>query len=78
MSPVRLADFDSDREYPDSPLYSGDEKDRMLRHCTCESTHLRINEERAIGDKFNEPVAIVGIGKSMSPSLCTEKEVTKY
>ena len=73
MSPIRLADFDSDRDGPDSPSYSGDENDRMLRQCAQESTHPKISGEQAIGERFNEPVAIVGIGKLISPALSTGK-----
>ena len=73
MSPIRLADIDSDRDGPDSPLWSGDEDDRMLRHCTQESTRPKIGREQPIDDIFNEPVAIVGIGKLMSPALSPEK-----
>ena len=71
MSPVRLADFDSDCDGPESPSYSQDDKDRMLRDWTWESTYPRIDGEWAIGDEVNEPVAIIGIGKSMSQPLCT-------
>ena len=73
MSPIRLADSDSDRDGPDSPLWSGDEDDRMLRHCTRESTRPKISGEQPIDNRINEPVAIVGIGKLMSPALSTEK-----
>ena len=66
MSPVRLADFDSHRDGSESPSYSQDDNDRMLRDWTWQSTYPRIDGEWAIGDEVNEPVAIVGIGKSMS------------
>ena len=73
MSPVRLADFDFDRDGSESPSYSPEDKDRMLHDWTWESTYPRIDGEWAIGDEVNEPVAIVGIGKSRSQSLCTRK-----
>ena len=73
MSPIRLADFDFDHGGPDSPSYSGDENDRMLRQSTQESTRPEISGEQAVGGRLNEPVAIVGIGKLMLPALSTEK-----
>lgn len=71
MSPVRLADVGSDREGLESPSYSQDDNDRMSRDRLWESTYPRIDGEWAIGDEVNEPVAIVGIGKSVSQPLCT-------
>ena len=75
MSPIRLADLDSDHDDPDSPLYSGDENDRMLRHGKQESTQPKISGKQAIGEKFNEPVAIVGISKLISPALSNRENV---
>ena len=77
MSPIKLADFDSGRGYPDSPSYSGDEDDSISRQCTCKSTYAKVNGEQDTGDKVNEPIAIVGIGKLLSSPLCMEKEFTK-
>ena len=71
MSSIKLADLDSGRGPLDSPSYS-DEPDRVS------STYAKINGERDIGDKFNEPIAIVGIGISMFSPLCMEEEFTKY
>lgn len=68
MSPIRLADLDSGSNGPEIPSFSQDENDRFLRDSTWESTYPRIDGEWAIGDEVNEPVAIVGIGTSMSPS----------
>ena len=72
MSPIRLADFDSDIYDSGSQSVSQDENDRMLRESTWLSTYPRIDGEWATGDKVNEPVAIVGIGTSVSPPLFIE------
>lgn len=69
MSPIRLADFDSDSDDSEGQSISQDENDRMLRESTWSSTYPRIDGEWAIGDEVNEPVAIVGIGISVSPPL---------
>lgn len=69
MSPVRLADLDSDHDGPRNPACSQDDQDRVLLDRTCKPTHPGVGRQWAIGDKVNEPVAIVGIGKSMSQSL---------
>lgn len=65
MSPIRLADVGSDRDGPESSSYSQDDIDRMSRDGPWESTYPRVDGEWAIGDEVNEPIAIVGIGKSM-------------
>lgn len=68
MSPIRLADFDSGSDSSESQ----DENDRALHDWTWESTYPRIDGEWAIGDEVNEPVAIVGIGTSISRPLSAE------
>lgn len=72
MSPIRLADFDSDSDDSEGQSVSQDDNDRMLRESTWESTYPRIDGEWATGDEVNEPVAIVGIGTSVSPPLSIE------
>ena len=66
MSPIRLADLDSDSDRPDSPSLSQDGSEPMLHDRPCGSTYPRTDGKWAIGDEVNEPVAIVGIGISMS------------
>lgn len=66
MSPIRLADLDSDSDRSDSPSFSQDDNEPMLHNRPGGPTYPRSDGKWAIGDEVNEPVAIVGIGTSMS------------
>ena len=72
MSPIRLADFDSDSDRSESPSFSQDDSEFMGRDCFCGPTYPRTDGKWAIDDEVNEPVVIVGIDISTSLSLFTE------
>ncbi len=72
MSPIRLADVDSDNDGSEAWSYSHDGSQDGLHGRSRESTYPRIDGEWAIGDEVNEPVAIVGIGTVKFSNLSTK------
>lgn len=76
MSPIRLADYDSDSDSSDGLNENENQGVYNSPDSTCESTYPRIDGEWAIGDEVNEPVAIVGIGTLTYPPLIKEKILT--
>ena len=72
MAPIALADVYSENDRPESPTLPQDHKDPMILGRESDSTNSKKHGTWAIDDEANEPVAIVGIGKSMSPPLSLE------